>query len=106
MKGATLIVPKDLFLRVSVYICIYADRLDDAGDEDEDDADAAELGKDFEEEEEEKKEVLRREGKTLLQVSNAAAAASIKAQAQEEIKDHLKALEKQMQERAAALSIN
>ena len=96
-----------------------ADRLDDAGDEDEDDlasdgkdfeadadADAAELGKDFEEEEEEKKEVLRREGKTLLQVSNAAAAASIKAQAQEEIKDHLKALEKQMQERAAALSIN
>jgi len=40
------------------------------------------------------------------QVSNAAAAASIKAQAQEEIKDHLEALEKQMQERAAALSIN
>ena len=89
---------------------MYADRLDDAGDEDEDDvasdADAAQLGKDFEEEEEEKKEVLRREGKTLLQVSNAAAAASIKAQAQEEIKAHLEALEKQMQERAAALSIN
>jgi hypothetical protein len=96
-----------------------ADRLDDAGDEDEDDlasdgkdfeadadADAAELGKDFEEEEEEKKEVLRREGKTLLQVSNAVAAARIKAQAQEKNKAHLEALEKQMQERAAALSIN
>jgi hypothetical protein len=80
------------------------DKDEDADDDAEADEHDAALDEEFEEEEEEKKAVLRKEAKTMAKVEKAADLARVKADTQLDIADHLEALEKQMQQRTAALA--
>jgi hypothetical protein len=61
------------------------------------DEDADELGKEFDDEEQERKDVVQRERRTMEKVSQAADSARVKANQEEEVADHLEAIQKHMQ---------
>ena len=85
---------------LSGHCCQQDDSKKDMEDEDEGEAqreDADELGKEFDDEEQERKDVVQRERRTMEKVSQAADSARAKAKQEEEVADHLEAIQKHMQ---------
>ena len=80
---------------ISGLCCLQDDSKKNMEDDQHEDAD--ELGKEFDDEEQERKDVVQRERRTMEKVSQAADSARAKAKQEEEVADHLEAIQKHMQ---------